>query len=390
MFNPTETPVVILADGYFGTSVAKLATGTLRYGKWPVVAIIDSTQAGKTVGEVISNLSNTPVANVPVIADLSEIKTKKRQSPKAMILGTAPIGGKMPDHWHAILSEAIESYGLHLISGMHQFLNEDKTLADLAKKKKTKIWDVRNPDCYDYSKWWLISEHKPRPIHVKVITMVGSDCSVGKMFTALELTQQARERGINAEFVATGQTGIVITGRGVPLDRVIADYMAGMMESCMFETIEANQKQHPNADHLWLFIEGQGSLLHPAYSGVTMGLLHGSRPDAMILCHNPSISTIKGGYQTPIPNLKTLIDIYEQAAAWTCGTGNTTPIYPHPKILGLSFNTSAQSEEEAAMSIKQATQETNLPTTDPVRFGLSNILDGLERQFGKPVSPALQ
>lgn len=384
MFNPTETPVVILADGYFGTSIAKLATGTLRYGRWPIVAVIDSSQAGKTVGEVIPNLSGSPVSDVPVIASLSEIKTKKLQAPKALILGTAPIGGKMPGHWHAILAEAIESFGLHVVNGMHQFLNGDKTLSDLAKRKKTLIWDVRDPDGYDYSKWWFISEQKPRPPQVKVITMVGSDCSVGKMFTALELTQQARDRGINAEFVATGQTGIVISGRGVPLDRVVADYMAGMMESCMFETMEANRQQYPGADHLWLFVEGQGSLLHPAYSGVTMGLLHGSRPDAMVLCHNPSISTIKGGYQTPIPNLKTLIGIYEQAAGWTCGAGNTDAIYPHPRIAGLSFNTSMLSEEEAALSVREASKETGLPATDPVRFGLGELLDQLELQFGKP------
>ncbi|MEB3286236.1 MAG: DUF1611 domain-containing protein [Vampirovibrionales bacterium] len=401
MFSAPKTPVVILTDGHFGTSVAKLATGVLRYGQWPVVAIVDSTQAGKTAAEVVSHLADTPVANTPIIAGLADLaaleKSPGYQPPKALILGTAPIGGKFPEHWYGILKTAIETHQLHLINGMHQFLNDDPELARLAMASGTKIWDVRNPDGYyeNNHAYWNISQHKARPDFVKVITMVGSDCSVGKMFTALELSSQGKARGMHTSFVATGQTGIIIHGRGVPLDRVVADYMAGLMESAVFEAVnekttietESNTVARAKAESspvtadnpLFVFVEGQGSLLHPAYSGVTMGLLHGSRPDAMILCHNPSIGTIKGGYQTPLPDLKTLIRIYEEAASWTNGVGNTSPIYPHPKVVGISLNTSAMSQTEAKAAVERAKAETGLPATDPVRFGLDGILKQLSR-----------
>ena len=261
--------------------------------------------------------------------------------------------------------------GLHIINGLHDFLSENIELVQLAIKNKVLLWDVRDPKAINQTHWWPIALQKPRPQGTRVITTVGSDCSVGKMFTALELTAGARKRGKVCSFVATGQVGILISGRGVPLDRVIGDFMAGYLESCMFETIE---QENPE----WIFVEGQGSLLHPGYSGVTLSLLHGSNPDGMILCHNPSHSKIKGGYNVTIPPLPEVIETYTRAAHWIDIENG-----PRPKVLGISLNTSAFSDEEALKLVKQAEEETGLPASDPVRYGVSNLIAGIEKAFSK-------
>ncbi len=368
-FRPKETPVVILTDGFLGQPTAKLAIGVLRFGQWPVLAVIDSGQAGKTVGEVIPFLNALPErGKTPVVASLQEVLS---QHPKALILGTAPIGGEIPPHWREIIKQAI-TQGLHIISGMHHFLKEDAELANLASQHHVYLWDVRDPH-YDQkalepNHWWPISQQKQRPNHVKVITMVGTDCSVGKMFTALCLTEAAQKAGLNAEFVATGQTGILISGRGVPLDRVIGDYMAGYMESCVFQAIERDAE--------WIFVEGQGSLAHPAYSGVTLSLVHGSRPDAMILCHEAGRTHIRGGYETPILPLPEIIQRYESATAWAAMQ------YPaQAKIAGISLNCAKLSESDAQAACAIASLETGLPTTDPIRFGAERLIQVLQERL---------
>lgn len=363
-FHPEETPVVILTDGYLGQSVAKLAVGVLRFGKWPILAVIDSSQAGKTVGEVIPFLKSS---TVPVVATLEEALNKGPMAPKALILGTAPIGGEIPSAWRAMIKAAIAK-GLHIISGMHNFLKEDAEFAALAKQHGVTLWDVRDPE-YDLKasqpdRWWPISKQKARPANVKVITMVGTDCSVGKMFSALCLTEAAQQAGIKAEFVATGQTGILISGNGVPLDRVIGDYMAGYMESCIFQAIETGTE--------WIFVEGQGSIAHPAYSGVTMSLVHGSRPDAMILCHESGRIHIKGGYETPIQPLTDVIKNYEETAAYAARQ------FPkQAKVAGISLNCAALTDSEAQAACANAALETGLPATDPIRFGVENLIKAL-------------
>jgi len=337
--NPEETPLVILSEGCFGEPASKTATGVIRYGNWPITAVIDSRYNGETT--------------VPVVATLSEAFTLLPK-PKAMLIGTAPMGGGLPEDYKAVVIEAIQA-GLHIISGLHIFLNDMPDIQALANKHGVRLWDVRYVAPNN-----LITRQLARPSKTKVITMVGSDCSVGKMFTALELTQALKKAGYKAEFVATGQTGIMISGHGVPLDRVIGDFMAGTLEAEIDRVIQA---YHPD----FVVVEGQGSLLHPAYSGVTLSLLHGSAPDAMVLCHNPKLQGIRNFEHIAIPSWPKLINLYETATGW---------IKP-AKIAGISLNTSSFDAKQAQAFIDDAHQQTHLPVTDPVRFGIEDIMQAI-------------
>lgn len=361
-WNPAQTPLVILAEGCFGESQSKLALGVIRYGQWPIAAVLDSTRAGKTVQDI----TGMP-CNAPIVSTLTEAL---RFSPKALLIGTAPPGGQLPDEWRAILTEAIQNQ-LHIINGLHFFLNEEPDLVELAARHQVRLWDVRDPEAYGRHKFQVINQQKPRPKHLKVITMVGTDCSVGKMHSALELYAVAKQRGHTASFLATGQTGILIAGRGVPLDRVIGDFMAGGMEVCLHEEIDAFGQNNSDTEHT-VFVEGQGSLLHPAYSGVTLSLLHGSNPDAMILCHKADAQHIRHYPQISIPPLTAVIEMYETAARWV-----RPPDQPAAKVKGISVNTSALPEAEARAYLDQLAIETNLPVTDPVRYGVDSLLKAL-------------
>lgn len=361
-FTPEETPLVILCEGCFGHSQSKMALGVIRYGKWPIVAVIDPTQAGKTVREV----TGLP-CDAPIVADLKAALTHR---PKALLIGTAPPGGHLPTQWLAILKQAIES-GLHLINGLHFFLNEEADLVALAKQHGVRLWDVRDPEGYGRHRFQEINLQKSRPDNLKVITMVGSDCAVGKMHTALELYASVKQQGLPSAFIATGQIGILVTGRGVPLDRVIGDFMAGAVETCIQEEIPRLLQQAPDQPH-YIFVEGQGSLTHPAYSGVTLSLLHGSNPDALILCHKAGQETIRNYPQLSIASMRELIAIYETAASWTRPAG-----LPKARVAGIAVNTAELGEEEAEKYLLQLRLETGLPVTDPVRYGVQCLLEAL-------------
>ncbi len=351
-FVPEETPLLILAEGCFGMPESKMAIGVIRYGKWPISAVLDSQLAGKTVNQVVKS-----PCEAPIVSSITEAMACSPK-PKAVLVGTAPIGGGLSEAFRQPLEEAVRA-GLHIISGLHVFLNRIPSLKALADEHGVKLWDVR--DVEDVN---IVARQLPRPPGTKVITMVGTDCSVGKMSAGLELYQTMQQQGLNTGFVATGQTGIMITGSGVPLDRVIGDFMAGYIEREIDMTLKASSPE-------WIIVEGQGSLLHPAYSGVTMSLLHGSAPDAMILCHNPIQKTIKHYPLVPLPDLKTFVRIYEDAAAW---------IKP-AKILGVALNTSAFSDEEAQAFIREYEVETGLPVTDPVRYGAEKLVQALTQAF---------
>lgn len=361
-FTPEETPLVILCEGCFGQSQSKLALGVIRYGQWPIVAVIDPAQTGKTVREV----TGLP-CDAPIVADL---KAALPYRPKALLIGTAPPGGHLPTEWLAILKQALES-GLHLINGLHFFLNEEAELVALARQHGVRLWDVRDPEGYGRGRFQEINLQKTRPDNVKVITMVGSDCAVGKMHAALELYASAEQQGQTSAFIATGQIGILVTGRGVPLDRVIGDFMAGAVETCIQEEIPRLRQKAPDQPH-YIFVEGQGSLTHPAYSGVTLSLLHGSNPDALILCHKAGLETVRNYPQLPIASMRELIAIYETAASWTRPAGLTKA-----RVAGIAVNTAMLSEEEAEKYLLQLRLETGLPVTDPVRYGVQCLLEAL-------------
>ena len=359
MIDSSKHPISILTEGYLGTSHAKTATGIIRYGDWHISSIIDSTKQGTTLLDTIG--IDHPA---PVIANLTQALTLNPK-PRSLILGIAPVGGALPEAWRNIIKEAITN-GLNIISGLHLFLNEDPELKQLAAKHGVTLWDVRDPELYPASAARSVAMQKPRPQGTKVITLVGSDCNIGKMCTALELDREAKKQGLSSAFVATGQTGIMISGSGVPLDRVIIDFAAGAMENAIFEEIE---KFPVIAKRGLIFVEGQGSLIHPGYSGVTLSLLHGSNPDAMILCHKPDRVKVYNQYDITIPSLNKLIEIYENAVSWITNDGKAPA-----KVIGIALNTSAYTDDEALELIKQAQAETGLPVTDPIRYGVENLI----------------
>lgn len=348
-FVPEDTPLVVLAEGCLGLPAGKTASGVIRYGRWPIVGVIDSTQEGKTVGKVL-NLD----CKAPILGSFRQ-SLGLTPKPQALLLGTAPQGGFLTKADRAVVREALTA-GLHVISGLHQFLTADPEFVALAQQFGATLWDVRAVDDTP-----VINQLHPRPAGTQVITLVGTDCSVGKMVTALELDQGARRQGLKSAFVATGQTGILISGRGIPLDRVIGDFMAGRVEQAILDEITQSAPEV-------VFVEGQGAIYHPAYSGITLALIHGSQPDGLILCHNPSQSHIRNYPQVPIPPWPEMIARVETVASW---------LKPC-KVLGISLNTSAFDEAEAQRVLEDAQAQTGLPATDPVRFGVEPLLQALQ------------
>jgi uncharacterized NAD-dependent epimerase/dehydratase family protein len=343
--------IAILAEELFEWHYGKTATGVIRYGKDTVVAVIDSTKAGMDVaGALRADLGR----GIPVVRDIREALTYQ---PDTLLIGIAPMGGALPDAWRWQLLTAIEA-GLDIISGLHFFLSDDAELRTAAERKGVTIWDVRRPP--DKNR---VAQFLPHRLGSHTVLIVGSDCAVGKMTVALELDREAQRRGLNSAFVATGQTGIMISGNGLPVDRIISDFVAGMVEEMVLDF--TNQ-------HDWVFVEGQGALNHPGYSPVTLGLIHGSMPDAMIFCHIAGATAIEGYTYCPLPSLKRMIAFNEDTVSWV------RPDWPC-KVAGIALLTHHLSAQQAREAVKQVEDETGLPATDAIRFGVSNLMDALIR-----------
>jgi uncharacterized NAD-dependent epimerase/dehydratase family protein len=257
----------------------------------------------------------------------------------------------LPPHWRPDILRALDS-GLDIINGLHDFLCDDPDIARTAQSRQRRLLDVRKPP-----ERLPVGCGRALSVPAFILLTVGSDCSVGKMTVSLELTKVAQQRGHRANFVATGQTGIMICGSGIAIDRVIGDFMSGATEQMVVEAGE-------NADYV--FVEGQGSLTHPGFSGVTLALLHGSCPHAMILVHNPQRATMK---DTPfaISSYRDLIDLYETMAK---------PMRPS-KVIGIALNTRGMDEAAAQAAIKQAEAESGLPATDAVRYGADKLFQAI-------------
>ncbi len=343
--NPKSERIAILAEGYFGVLESKTATVLVRYLPENVVAVIDSTQAGKEVSEVIGIGKG-----IPIVSRLTEAI---RFQPTMLAIGIAPPGGELPQPWRATLKQAI-GQGLHVMSGLHHFLSEDDEFATLAKKHAVTLWDARKPPLDLH-----VATCQAAEVRATVILTVGSDCRVGKMLSGIEITNAARARGLNAEFCPTGQNGIMVWGWGIAIDAVVSDFTAGAAEQIVLEGAK-------NRDVL--LVEGQGSLVHPGYSGVTLSLLHGSMPDAMIFCHQPSRDTV-ARYTVPLPSLREMIAQYEIL---------TEPIKP-AKVIALALNCFDLTEEDARNAIHAAEAETGLPATDVVRFGPEKLVDAIQK-----------
>ncbi|WP_460275101.1 N-acetyltransferase DgcN [Celeribacter sp. ULVN23_4] len=279
-----------------------------------------------------------------------DLETAKAAGAKTLVIGVANRGGVISPAWKKVLIDALEA-GFDIASGLHNLLREEEDLVAVAKTFGRTLHDVRIPSV----KYPIANGVKRTG---KRCLAVGTDCSVGKMYTALAMDKSMRAKGMKSTFRATGQTGILITGGGVPLDAVIADFMAGSIEYLTPD----NEPDH------WDLIEGQGSLFHVSYSGVTMALVHGGQPDALVLCHEPTREHMRGLPGFTLPSLEALRDTALNLAK----VAN-----PECKVVGISINTQHLSEEEALAYLAQVEEEMGLPTIDPFRQGADRLADAL-------------
>lgn len=343
--------LAILAEGLFGPHHGKTAMGVLRYGTDPVVAVIDSTNAGRSVAEWI------PGRDVPIVATLAEALDAD-PPPTVLLIGIAPTGGRLPDDWRPTITAAIEA-GLDIESGLHTFLGDDAELAARAASAGVRIVDHRRPP--ERLATAVGRRHGPGK---RVVLTVATDCAIGKMSVALELRAAAVAAGRSASFVPTGQTGMMIEGWGVAIDRVISDFAQGTAEWL----VEEGERRGD-----WVFVEGQGSLDHPAYSSVTLSLIHGCTPHAMVMVAKPGLTAhdfeLLPDRSFPIAPLPPFIAIHEQVAAL---------VAPAP-VVAVALNTSLlASEENARAEITRVAELTGLPCDDPVRFGGRQLWTAVE------------
>jgi uncharacterized NAD-dependent epimerase/dehydratase family protein len=339
--------LAIFAEGLFTAHNGKTAHGVIRYGTREVVAVIDSTQAGRTASEVVPFALHP----VPIVATLAEAIDL---GANALLIGVAPTGGRLDPAWRATLLDAIDA-GLHLEAGLHTQLSEDPDLRRAATRAGVALRDLRAAPAD------LAVPKGPysRPEHVRVVHSVGSDTVIGKKVVTLELDRAARERGLRSAYVPTGQTGVAIAGWGIAVDHVISDYVAGAAERLVMEGAE-------RAD--LLFVEGQGGLFHQAYSGVTLGLLHGSAPDLLVLVHKAGATALRNYPDLPIPPLPELITAYETVASRVRPT----------RVAAIALNTSDLGTDDAAReAIAAAESDTGLVADDVVRFGPERVLDAV-------------
>lgn len=270
---------------------------------------------------------------------------------RTLVVGVANRGGVIPESWLDVLKEALET-GFDLANGQHNLLRDQDVLRETARRNDRTLHDVRVPTVA-----YPIANGKRRA--GKRCLAIGTDCSIGKMYTGLAMDREMRTRGRKSTFRPTGQTGILITGNGVPLDAVVADFMAGAIECLTPDN---------DSDH-WDHIEGQGSLFHVSYSGVTMALIHGGQPDAIILAHEPTRTHMRGLPHYGLPTLEDLRDIALPVAR----VAN-----PNVRICGISVNTSALDDDEAVRSCEEIEERMGLPTVDPFRHGAGRLVDALE------------
>ncbi|WP_425398495.1 DUF1611 domain-containing protein [Aeoliella sp.] len=334
--------IVLLTDGASRSGSAKTATGVVRYRQQDVAAILDRDEVGSTAQQLFGFGSE-----IPVVGSLGEVPTAD-----ALFIGIAPAGGNLPEAWKPILLEALQR-GVDVVSGLHDFLVNDPQLVAAARKHDAKLIDVRR----NHEK--TVADHASFPANNLRIHAVGHDCSVGKMVVTLEVERELQRRGANTRFLATGQTGIMIAGDGVPVDCVVADFISGAVEQMLLR----------NTDAEIMLVEGQGSISHPSFSGVTMGLLHGCAPQGMILCYEAGRTAVKGLPHVPLKSLSEYVRVYETIAGLR---------YPS-RVIAVAVN--GKNLDDAALDeeVRRVQDELGLPACDVYRHGAGVLADAVEK-----------
>lgn len=335
---------LIYAEGQFGTPAAKTGHSVIRYSAPHVAAVLDSTHAGKCVSDVLGF-----GGDIPIVATVDEGAAKGAD---ALLVGIAVAGGGLPAGVRTAIRRSIEC-DLGIWNGLHAFVADDAVLGPLAREHGIAVHDVRRPPD-DLP----VGAGRVRALTQTIVLAVGTDANIGKMTVMLQLRNALRQAGTRATFAPTGQTGIFIEGWGVCIDAVVADFIAGAAEAVTIKAAE---------DTEIVLVEGQGSILHPGYSGVSLGLLHGSLPHALIVCHQPSRKTFRHNAWLEIPPLNDVIALHEAMAAPLRQTST----------IGVSLNTSDLSDDDAKRVIDQVAQQTGLPTTDPVRYDIAPLADAV-------------
>ena len=336
----TSRRILILGEGFsHDPHYGKTMRGIIRYGPDPVVAILDSARAGEMHD------------GIPIV---ETVEDSLRFEPTVAVVGVATQGGRFPPAWRGLLKSSIAA-GLDVESGLHEFVSEDPELVELATRHGVELRDLRKPP-----QGLNVPTGANLDLDAKIVLTVGSDCAIGKKTVAVELDLEARRRGLESVFVPTGQTGIAIAGWGIAVDAVISDFLAGAAEQLVVEGARRGGKL--------LFVEGQGSLVHPLYSGVTLGLVHGSAPHVFVLCHRAGSTEIEGCPGHPIPPLSELVELHERIALPA----------RRATVACVALNTADIAEDEdARREIAAVAEETELPADDPVRFGAASLLDAL-------------
>jgi uncharacterized NAD-dependent epimerase/dehydratase family protein len=330
---------LILAEGFSADHhYGKTMRGVLRYRRDDVVAILDSERVGETED------------GVPIVGDVAAAMAYE---PVVALVGVATQGGRFPPAWRALLTACIRA-GLSVENGLHQMIRDDPELRPLADEHGVELRDLRRPpDGLDCPTGANLEVDAP------IVLTVGSDCAIGKMTVSLELDRAARARGIASIFVPTGQTGIAIAGWGIAVDAVVSDFLAGAAERLVVEGRRRGGEL--------LLVEGQGSLVHPAYSGVTLGLYHGSAPHVLVLCHRAGTTEVEGYPGHPLPSLPELIALHEQASLPR----------RRARVVAIAMNTAGLDDGDASAAIGAAAVETGLPAGDPVRDGADAVLEAV-------------
>ncbi|UCH82748.1 MAG: DUF1611 domain-containing protein [Candidatus Latescibacterota bacterium] len=337
--------VLLLAEGEFSPLGSKTAVCYLRYRQDDVAAVLDSTRCGQSTQQAAGVGGDTPI--------VSSVDEALAFGPEVAIVGVAPRGGQLDPELRQTITKCF-AVGLDVVSGLHSLIGDDPELAAAASDSGARFWDVRYVPATG-----TVASGAGCATGAKTVLVTGTDCNVGKMTVTVDLYNEAVRRGMSAAWAATGQTGIMLRGRGVCVDRVIADFIGGAAEELV--NFEGREKDV-------VFVEGQGALLHPGYAGVTLGLMFGVMPDCMILAHDVARDRIRR-YEVPMPGIADMIALHESVME---------PLKKVP-VVAVALNTAELTPEAATRSVSDLSRQTGLPVSDSVRFGASELLDAVMR-----------